>query len=295
MNSTENVKHKRVKSPSAFACRICRRIHPLKYCWRFRNMNITERMAVIKKYGYCSNCLAHSHSQGTCFTKTGCGYCHKRHHSLLHMHPKLQESSKRNSQQASNSTSTSPNKRPTTSRQSDFLSSSKACSATSTTSLTAILQQNVATLLPTALVMIEAKDGKHYARCLLDSAARNSCIAKRFVDKLGLTTLELDKETICPLTLWSSVDPSYKIDATLRVNNRITTITPKETLPSSIKSSFQNFVLADKNFYQANSIDMILGVDIYSRVITEGIFIRSGLPTAQNTSFGIILYGTFST
>lgn len=122
-----------------------------------------------------------------------------------------------------------------------------------------------------------------------------SSISKKYVDKLGLTTLELDGETICPATLWSSVDSNYKIEATLRVNNRISTLTPKETLPDSIRTSFQNFLLADKYFYKSSSIDIILGVDVYSRIIQDGIFIRAGLPTAQNTIFGIIIYGTFST
>lgn len=285
---------------SAFVCRLCRQVHSLKSCRRFRDMNTLERREAVKKYGYCSNCLAHSHSQGTCFTRTGCGYCHGRHHSLLHVHSRLQESSSIKTQNASERPTTSAAARSSKKSAAPVTNSSRTATSTSgsTTnikSLTAILQQNVSTLLPTALVTIDGKNGKHYARCLLDSGSRMSSISKRFVEKLGLTSLELDDETICPITLWSCVDAKLKIEATLRVNNRITTRTPKESLPESIKASFKNLVLADKTFYKSSSIDIILGVDIYSKIILDGLFVRAGLPTAQNTIFGIVLYGTFAT
>lgn len=176
------------RTTSTFTCRICRKTHALKYCWRFRNMNTTQRMEAVKKYGYCPNCLAHSHSQGSCFTTTGCGYCQKRHHSLLHTHARLQ-TSKWSWQSSTQKSPKCTTQKPRTSAQPTVLPN--------LTSLTAILQQNAATLLPTALVKIKTNEGKHYARCLLDSAARMSSISKKYVDKLGLTTLELDGETIC--------------------------------------------------------------------------------------------------
>lgn len=82
-NNSQRKEGDSYRTTSIFACRICRKTHALKYCWRFRNMNTTQRMEAVKKYGYCPNCLAHSHSQGSCFTTTGCGYCQKRHHSLF--------------------------------------------------------------------------------------------------------------------------------------------------------------------------------------------------------------------
>lgn len=286
------------RRPTSFACRLCRKTHPLKLCRRFLNMNTTERKETVVRYGYCSNCLAHSHSQGSCFTKTGCRYCHERNHTMLHIHPRLRQESKPNISSSFKSDpkkdSARPSKHPSSSKA---LSRPESCSTkpefiSRTTSLTTILSQNVATLLPTALVKIDGKDGKHIARCIFDSASRLSCISKKIVDRLGLTTLELDAETICPITLWSRVDPHYKIETTLRVNNRISIRTPTENLPESIKHNFQNFVLADKHFNKSASVDIVLGVDMYCRVICDGIFIRAGLPTAQNTTLGIIIYGT---
>lgn len=294
---------KRSKNKAAhttFICRLCRKVHGLKACWRFRDMNTMERRAVVKKYGYCPNCLAHSHSQGSCFTKTGCGYCSGRHHSLLHIHSRLQQrpTSATGTElhlPTAASTYEAEKKPSTATTQGSANTTSGLDTMKKSTSLTAILHQNLATLLPTALIKIDGKTKNYYARCLLDSGSRMSCISKRFVEKIELTTLELDNEIICPVTLWSCVDSHRKIDVTLRVNNRITTRTPKESLPDSIKGHFTNVVLADKHFYKSSSVDIILGVDVYSKIISDGIFIRAGLPTAQNTIFGVVLFGAFST
>ncbi|XP_075150778.1 uncharacterized protein LOC142224886 [Haematobia irritans] len=292
----KTIKRAQTPSQSSYVCRLCRQVHALKYCWRFRNMNISERMKVVKKYGYCSNCLAHSHSQGTCFTKLGCGYCHQRHHSLLHMHERLRSApTQRNRDHLS---STNQQSRKASTKSSERSRSNKPMPLTKTTpsstSLSAILRQNAITLLPTALVVLNDKDGQHFARCLLDSGVRMSSIAKKYVDKLGLMTLELDNETICPVVLSSCVDPSFVIETTLKVNSRICTITPKRSLPETIANNFSNLVLADKKFFRSSSIDIVLGADIFSRIIRDGVITRAGLPTAQNTSLGIIIYGTFS-
>lgn len=285
-----------------FVCRLCRKPHGLRNCRKFNNMNISERLEAVKKYGYCPNCLAHSHSQGSCFTRTGCMHCHEKHHSLLHVNPRLRKgmsffSAKKSQHKLAHQSSVGNRSKKST--PSETITNKEAHStqtdSSASTSLCAILHQNAATLLPTALVKIETKEGKRLARCLLDTASRMSWVSKKFVDKLNLTTLEMDGERICPVILWSCVDPNFKIQTTLKVNNRINTITPKKSLSESIQSHFQNLILADRKFYKSSSIDLIIGVDVYSRIILDGIFVKAGLPTAQNTSFGIILYGTFTT
>lgn len=135
---------------------------------------------------------------------------------------------------------------------------------------------------------------KHAVRCLLDSGSKISCISKGLVDKYQLITLELDGEVICPLSLHSNIDSGYTLEVTLRVNSRICSTTPSETLPTSVRKHFENLVLADKSYYKSSSVDLILGVDIFSRIIKDGSFIRTGLPSALNTVFGVIIFGTIS-
>lgn len=275
-----------------FACRICRRTHPLRICRKFLNMNTTERKEVVKKYGYCSNCLAHSHSQGSCFTKTGCKYCQKKHHSLLHMHPRLSPTSSRvpSSRYSSKRTSSRSAKWPNSAQQ-HLHAPLPETATTNITSLAALFKQNTVTLLPTAIVKIEANGTVQSARCLVDSGTKTSCISKRFVEKHNLTTLELDEDVMCPITLHSYTDSKFKLNTVLKVNNRISVRTPAETLPESVRCHFQHYVLADTHFYKSSSIDIILGANLYSHVICDGTSIRVGLPSTQNTVFGVVICG----
>ncbi|XP_059218889.1 uncharacterized protein LOC131995083 [Stomoxys calcitrans] len=308
-----------------YDCRVCKGTHPLRLCRRFLSMNTIQRKETVQKYGYCPNCLAHVHSKNSCFSTSGCKYCKKHHHTLLHIHPRFHMQSnkyKSTTSDSKSSCSKSSDSKSSGSKSSDFKGSTsklsnssnskaskssfqrqtseskngvpKSATSSSEPSLSSILKQNVITLLPTAIVNVETKNGSYQGRCLLDSGSKMSYVSKKFVDKLNLMTLELDDEIMCPLTLVSSTDLNDKIHVILRVNNRIAITTPSQDLPEEIKKNFQNFVLADKNFYKSAPIELILGVDIYSKVVTDGIFVRSGLPTAQNTTFGIILYGTVS-
>ena len=72
------------KSKPACKCRLCGRYHPLRVCWEFLDMNCAQRRAAMKKHGYCSNCLAHKHSEPTCLSGAKCNYCQKEHHTVLH-------------------------------------------------------------------------------------------------------------------------------------------------------------------------------------------------------------------
>lgn len=268
-----------------FVCRICRQHHPLRKCKRFLHMNSTKRQQLVKTYGYCKNCLAHSHSQGTCFTKTGCRYCGKSHHTLLHVHQRLHQSKNQKMQYPPH---TSDTKKKSTQKETESTSKSNY------TSLSRILKQNSTTLLPTLLLKIDSKNGNPIVRCLLDSGSKTSSISSKITDNLGLTTLTLDDETLCPATLTSLFDQEIQMKVALKVNNRISIHTPSKTISSSVEDKFKNIVLADPKFFKSAPIDVILGADVYSRVLSEGFLTRPGLPTAQNTIFGWVLCGLFS-
>lgn len=281
-------KHTLPSKHKSFKCRICKGNHPLRMCRKFLAMNVTERIRAVRIHKYCPNCLAHDHSQGSCFTKHGCKICNKFHHTLLHINPRLVEAS---SSSRSRSRSSSP---PTTSKNARARAPSPSTSLQSkSSSLTAILRQNTVILLPTVLVKIDTTN--EHARCLLDSGSPISRISRRIVDKLVLTTLTLEEETICPLTLKSRFDSTSKIEGTFRVDNRLTLHTPTRSLPESFKRNFRDLFLADSKFYESAGIDVIIGVDLYPKVLCEGVISKTGLPTAQSTIFGWTVYGSCST
>ncbi|XP_059216530.1 uncharacterized protein LOC131997831 [Stomoxys calcitrans] len=287
-NNGKKNKQDKFKGNRQFMCRICRHPHALRKCRRFLGLNITQRRDIVKKYGYCENCLAHSHSDGACFTKTGCRICHKNHHTLLHAHPRIQ---------ARKPLPDTPTTKPSTSKMAcdtQAKGTSQSSTSTNETSLTSILKQDAITLLPTIIAKVDTKNGRSIVRCLLDSGARTSCISSKTVDKLNLMTLALDEETICPITLLSIHDENVSIKTVLKMTNRVTISTPSNSISKSIRQKFHNFILADVEFFKPAPIDIIFGVDIYAKILSEGILCRSGLPTAQNTIFGWSIYGLCS-
>lgn len=222
-------------SKLGYICRLCRQKHALRKCRRFLDMNVTKRLQIVNTYGYCKNCLAHTHSQGTCFTQTGCKYCHRDHHSLLHAHTGLAKNGKR-TKSSKNAKSSVKSDQPNETKKCAHKARGREGSPTltshpATTSLSALLKQNAITLLPTIMVHIASPKEERTVRCLLDSGSRHSSISSKIVDALGLTTLTLDDETICPVSLCSIYDANIIFDITLRMNNRIGTITPVKSVP----------------------------------------------------------------
>lgn len=201
------------------------------------------------------------------------------HHTLLHSDSKQREQAKKN-RPSSRSRSSSPVSTPSTSKA-DFLS--------------ALINQNCVTLLPTVLVKIEGKSVKANARCLVDSSSPVSSISRKLVDKLDLTTQTLKDETIFPLTLRSRFESNTKIDATFRVGNRISLEKPAESLPDTYKNNYPHQFFEDPKFYEPAPTDIIIGVDAYTKIITKGVYTRPGLPTAQSMIFGGAIYGCCST
>ncbi|XP_065356224.1 uncharacterized protein LOC135950620 [Calliphora vicina] len=283
----------RSSSSKSYPCRICKRPHPLRTCRKFLAMNMNDRIHAVRKHKYCSNCLAHDHSQGTCLSKHGCKHCHKYHHTLLHVNPRLAKDLL-----SDHARSRSPSPQRASSSRTRKTSSSKSTndsllpSTSKSASLTAILRQNTLVLLPTVLVKVGSTTS--HARCLLDSGSTVSRVAKKFVDKLDLTAFTLHEETVCPIVLKSRFDSSSKLEGTFRVDNRISIHTPSESLPESYKKNFRDLFLADSKFYESAPIDIIIGADLYPKVIREGVFSRTGFPTAQSSMFGWTIYGPCS-
>ncbi|XP_059222740.1 uncharacterized protein LOC131996801 [Stomoxys calcitrans] len=105
---------------------------------------------------------------GSCFTKTGCKYCQGKHHSLLHLHPRLKKD--KPSRRKQRTLRGEPEPKPSTSaagaarNRSQKTESKDRTTPTETdysnTSLSAILKQNLMTLLPTAVVKILSPKGE---------------------------------------------------------------------------------------------------------------------------------------
>lgn len=61
-------------------------------------MSIEERRRAVRNHGYCTNCLARSHTTPQCTSAEACRRCGREHHTLLHLNPV--QNTRRTSQQS---------------------------------------------------------------------------------------------------------------------------------------------------------------------------------------------------
>ncbi|XP_070138802.1 uncharacterized protein, partial [Drosophila bipectinata] len=54
-------------------------------CRRFLRLSAEKRLRAVLVNRYCSSCLAHEHSDGSCRRGDGCNTCGQDHHTLLHL------------------------------------------------------------------------------------------------------------------------------------------------------------------------------------------------------------------
>ncbi|XP_070140457.1 uncharacterized protein [Drosophila kikkawai] len=86
IRSAAVLESRRTQSTQSYRCRICNGFHPLRKCQQFRKLSADKRLRAVLDNRYCSNCLAHEHSEGTCRSGDQCKTCNQHHHTLLHKH-----------------------------------------------------------------------------------------------------------------------------------------------------------------------------------------------------------------
>lgn len=67
---------------------------------------------------------------------------------------------------------------------------------------------------------------------------------------------------------------------------------PCKEIAAENRSTLSGIVLADPEYFQPGPIDMLIGDDIYGKLLLDGLIPGNGkTPTAQNTALGWILLG----
>ncbi|XP_022836864.1 uncharacterized protein LOC111364242, partial [Spodoptera litura] len=162
-------------------------------------------------------------------------------------------------------------------------------------------------LLATALVEAQTRSGStQLLRVLLDQGSQASFIAESAVQLLGLRK-KPTKSVISGLggerssfaskftvtmTIHSRLDPSFSVQVEAFVLGTITSLLPSEKLEQSYWPELQGITLADPEFHIPSKIDILLGAEIYSKVLRDGLIQGSpNLPVAQNTALGWIISG----
>ncbi|CAG9135063.1 unnamed protein product [Plutella xylostella] len=257
-------------------CPLCKKDHVLMNCPTFLSTNVPNRIATVTKLRVCRNCLF-DHYGKQCDSNKKCKVCNKSHHTFLH------ETNFKG--QSTSTPSWSPQKN---------------------TNLVKKEEEEV--LLTTVKIMVKNTDGNYIVlRALLDQGSQVSLITENAAQRLrlarqkgnavvsgvgsamgsskGLLTLEC-----------KSIHSDYKFITKVLIMNKLINNLPNTKLTTSNWTHLDNIKLADPDYFTPGPIDLLLGADIYSEIILEGVLKQdSNSPVAQQTKLGWILCGNTKT
>ncbi|XP_022835355.1 uncharacterized protein LOC111362836 [Spodoptera litura] len=270
---------------TAKTCPICKTNHVLMNCEKFLAMNISKRNDTVRGLHICKNCLF-SHGDKQCKSRKTCKLCHKAHHTLMHDIGETELSNNKKGTKEENSLST-----PSTSY-----------------GVNNVTNDGKEVLLTTVLLKVKTIDGNFInLRGLLDQGSQVSLITENAAQRLrlqrrkasavvsGVGSLSGNCKGAINLEC-RSIHSDYKFNIEALIMKKLISNLPTASFSISSWQYLDNLKLADPQFNLSSPIDLLLGADIYSELILNGI-IRSDerYPVAHHTKVGWILCGNVKT
>ncbi|XP_045540617.1 uncharacterized protein LOC106708519 [Papilio machaon] len=147
--------------------------------------------------------------------------------------------------------------------------------------------------------------------CLLDQGSQASFVTESTVQLLGLKRTSSKRvisglggdpsasircTSMVMIKIQSRIDPSFQINVEAFVMKKLTTVLPERKIKEQSVEFMSPMALADPSFNVPNKIDLLLGAEVYSQILLEGIVKDpSSRVVAQNTRLGWILSGQLKT
>lgn len=255
-------------------CIICDKNHKIYDCPIFKQKSIGDKLSDVSKYKLCSNCLRQGHPVSEC--RMGpCRQCNKYHNTLLH----AVDATKANNAQIQESDSIVSN----------FSKENSKC-----------------VLLSTALIEVSNPTTKRVqvVKALLDSGSESSFISKSLQNSLQLNTKSTSVNVIgigdstankvnerCVVQL-NSKHNNYQVNLNCFVMDKLTGDLPKCPISLHSLNIPKNIKLADPNFYQPGTIDLLIGADLFWDVLLcEQKSLGNNQPTLHKSKFGWLIAG----
>lgn len=239
--------------------------HFVNKCSEFIAKSCEDKINLIKKLKCCYNCLRLGHSARNCRSQNSCMKCKGRHHTIIH---------------ADNRTKTNP------------VQQSIVTTAISE-------HHDSVTLLSTVIVKVLDKNGEPLtARALLDQGSQSNFVTTELANRLGINKLSADVSIVGIAGSSKTIDSklnisissmysNYNENISCYVLNEITPSIPAETLHVQ-RSSLKKIKLADPEFYEPATIDMLLGSGVFWSCLKMQRK-RCGDIQLQNTAFGWVI------
>ncbi|XP_029663492.1 uncharacterized protein LOC115235692 [Formica exsecta] len=229
------------------------------------------------------------HSAHECKSKYSCRVCHKKHHSMLHVDSDSSSSALKNAQ----SNCSSPQASDTTPEVNSLSAST-------------VTRKRSPVLLATAWVTVRSPSGRTaVVRALLDQGSEMTFISESLAQILRLKRIRMpisvsavgginagtfQHATHIFISHRESLAPS--LSTTALILKSLTSYTPRRHVDLSSLSYLSDLPRADSDPTSSDPINLIIGADLYSDIIRDGIRRGSvGQPFAQNSIFGWIISG----
>ena len=254
-------------------------------------IDVNKRKDILRNHGRCFVCLRIGHIFKNCTIRRNCRICGKRHHQSICFGKISPKSQRRNEEMTS---------QVRTVRREEPSSESTASASTSTKSKTRVLLQTAKT--------VAYKEGEKVGipiRILLDNGSQRTYITEDLQRKLGLKPIA--KETVHLNTFGGegfSKNVCQVVKLKLKgINSERIEVNalsvPKfcSALPSRVDpkdySHLENLELADHfdSDNDSDSVDMLIGADVYFKVVAGDLIRGNEGPVAVSSRFGWLLSG----
>ncbi|CAK1603670.1 unnamed protein product [Parnassius mnemosyne] len=270
-------------------CSYCKEKHYIFNCKKFVKQPTEERYKFVQSNNLCFNCLMPNHTVFKCKNTISCKICKKRHHSLLHNDRKHLTTNEKMTTEG------------TTSKQQDE-------TEIKVTAHMSKEQPGQRILLATALVDITSRAGQtHVFRALIDQGSEASFVTARVVDLLGLRRTNINgvvsgvggEGRICinhmaELVVKSKCVSNFSVNIKAYVLKSLTRRLPAKEVKICGWPQLKSMKLADPHFHTPSRIDILLGADVFCKIIGSGLIRGPGNLVAQYTNLGWILSGSVS-
>lgn len=272
------------------SCLFCQENHRLANCKKFGHQDIEARRKFVQTHNLCFNCMNANHSVYSCRQSNRCRFCSKKHHTLLHL------------KNVSNGS-----KEGSSAHHVENLPAATSNSE-STNVVSCFSSSHAQVLLATALIKAQSNNGTLFdVRCLLDQGSQASFVTESTVQLLGLKRTSSKRvisglggdpsasfmcTSMVIIKIQSRIDPSFQINVEAFIMKKLTTVLPERKVKEPAVNFMSSMALADPSFDIPNKIDLLLGAEVYSQILLEGVVKDpSSHLVAQNTRLGWILSG----
>ncbi|XP_050340313.1 uncharacterized protein LOC126766604, partial [Bactrocera neohumeralis] len=260
-NSTTETKKPSGRTSFRQSCKGCQmQGHDILRCDKFQKLNVERRLEVVRKHQLCFKCLG-QHTSKSCFRTWKCMVCDKSHNTLLHEDKPSQK-----------------------------ISSNMA------------KQKGEDTFLATAIIKVVTPKGELDLRALIDSGSQKTLISEEGVQMLGLPKIKVTTEISGVSAECVEVSRhKVRLEIKPRFNSKFIAETEALVLSKLHKALpinkfekkayiWKNKILADPNFNKPSRIDVVIGADLYPKIMKKGIIKADGL-LGQATMLGWIVSG----